>query len=212
MRATLSPMFTGSKMRQMFDYVARVGKQTALTMKDQIKNGTDNEFEFKALTTKFTVDVIASCAFGIECNSFENSDNEFHKIAMNVTNFMSFKTTLKFAGYLLVPPVMKAFNIKFFGDDVEHFFHEAVYETMRIREEKGIVRHDMLNLLMQVRKGGLKHDAKEEEKVTDGFATVEESQMGKSSQIKTVFDDDDLAAQAFIFFFAGFDTVRSRNL
>lgn len=206
MRATLSPMFTGSKMRQMFDYVARVGSQTALTMKEQIKRGGDNEFEFKELTTKFTVDVIASCAFGIECNSFENPKNEFHKIAITATDFANFKTTLKFAGFLLVPEVMKALKISFFGKEFEDFFHENVIGTMNIREEKGIVRHDMLNLLMQVRKGNLKHDATEEEKITEGFATVEESQMGKS-QSKTVFDDDDLAAQAFIFFFAGFDTV-----
>lgn len=211
MRATLSPMFTGSKMRQMFDYVATVGKQTALTMKEKIKRGGDNEFEFKALTTRFTVDVIASCAFGIECNSFENPDNDFHKIAIKATDFTNFKTTLKFAGFMLSPGLMKALKLSLFGKEFEEFFHEAVHGTMKIREEKGIIRHDMLNLLMQVKKGGLlKHDAKEEEKITEGFATVEESQIGKD-QVKTVFDDDDLAAQAFIFFFAGFDTVRALN-
>lgn len=57
MRSTLSPMFTGSKMRQMYDFVATVGQQGANTIKDQIKAKGDNVFEFKELAIKFTVDV-----------------------------------------------------------------------------------------------------------------------------------------------------------
>lgn len=207
MRATLSPMFTGSKMRMMYEYVAKVGQQTAKTMKDRINAGGDNVFEFKKLTTKFTVDVIATCAFGIEVNSFENPDNEFHKIAVKATDFSNIWTTLKFIGYLLMAPVMKFFKISLFSKDIEVFFQEAVTETMKAREERGIVRHDMINLLMQAKKGKLTYE--KDEKVTEGFATVEESQMGKSD-VKRVWDDDDLAAQAFIFFFAGFDTVGGR--
>lgn len=206
MRATLSPMFTGSKMRQMFDYVANVGKQTATTMKEQIRKGGDDSFEFKALAMKFTVDTIATCAFGIEVNSFKDPDNEFHEIATKASNFANFKTSLKFAGFLLIPSVMKALKIKFFSSEIEEFFQQAIKETMRIREEKGIIRYDMINLLMQAKKGKLSHDSKEEQKITEGFSTVEESKLGKT-QVTRVWDDDDLVAQGFIFFLAGFDTV-----
>lgn len=153
-----------------------------------------------------TVDVIATCAFGIEVNSFKNPDNDFHKIATEATNFGNFVTTLKFIGYIIAKPLMKALNISLFSKDMELFFKEAILETMKIREEKGIVRFDMINLLMQAKKGQLKHTTKEEEKITEGFATVEEVDGGQN-QVKSIFDDDDLAAQAFIFFFAGFDTV-----
>lgn len=57
MRSTLSPMFTGSKMRQMYQFVANVGKQSANTIKEQIKAKGDNAFEFKEFATRFTVDV-----------------------------------------------------------------------------------------------------------------------------------------------------------
>ena len=89
---------------------------------------------------------------------------------------------------------MKFFKITFFGKAVETFFHEAVLEMMRIREEKGIVRHDMINLLMQAKKGKLTHQMKEEENISEGFATVEESAMGQK-QVKRVWDDEDIAAQ-----------------
>lgn len=193
-------------MRMMYNHVAHVGQQTAKSMSEQIKNGQNNVLDFKSLASKFTVDVIASCAFGIEVNSFKNPDNEFHTIAGKLTDFGNLKTALTIAGYMMFPSLMKVLNISLFGKDVEKFFQGAIHDTMRIREEKGIIRHDMINLLIQARKGNLFHETKEDSKATDGFATVQESHVGKS-QVKTVWEDDDLAAQCFIFFFAGFDTV-----
>jgi len=207
MRATLSPAFTGSKMRQMFEFVSSVGQQVAQTMHDQIKNGGENCFEFKDLARKFTVDVIATCAFGIEVNSFQNPTNDFHRIAGKVANFSSLLTTLKFAGYFAVPKLMRALKIKFFDEETTEFFQKAINETMKVREQQGIIRHDMINLLIQAKKGKLTHEKENEnEKIVEGFATVEESQVGKNA-VTRKWEDDDLYAQCFIFFFAGFDTI-----
>ncbi len=203
MRSTLSPAFTGLKMRQMFEFVVAVSRQTADTLKQQ---GVSEEVEFKDLAMKFTVDNIASCAFGIEVNSFKDPDNSFQVIAQDFANFGNFKNVLKFAGYLLVPSLMKYLKIKFFDGRVNEFFQDAILDTIRVREEKGIIRHDMINLLIQAKKGRLNHDSIDNEKITDGFATVQESHIGKSN-VKRQWDDEDLAAQCFIFFLAGFDTV-----
>ena len=206
MRSTLSPAFTGSKMRQMFDFVSDVGEQTAKEMRDGIIKGGESAFDFKALATKFTVDVIASCAFGIQVNSFKNPENDFHRIAKKVTNFTSVKTALKFTGYMVVPRIMKKLGINLLDKESCEFFQEAILETMKIREKKGIIRHDMINLLLQARKGQLVQNNNVEEKNVEGFATVEESDVGKS-EVRRTWDDEDLAAQCFVFFLAGFDTV-----
>lgn len=207
MRSTLSPAFTGSKMRQMFELVAKVCKQGTTTLKEKIVNNeTSNEIEFKELASKFTVDNIATCAFGIEVNSFEDPNNSFQEIAKEITDFSNVKTVFKFAGYLVAPWLMKTLDVSFISKSAQKFFQEAIIDTINTREEKEIVRHDMINLLMQVKKGNLKHEVKEEEKIVDGFATVEESEVGRS-QNKRVWEDIDLAAQCFVFFLAGFDTV-----
>jgi len=205
MRSTLSPAFTGMKMRLMFDFVATVGKQTASTLREKIINDGEKNFEFKELATKFTVDNIASCAFGINVNSFENPDNDFHEIAKEFLNFSSFSNVLKFVGFIISPAFMKFFDIKFFSNKLTKFFHEATIETIKVREQKGIVRHDMINLLIQAKKGKLVHESNTE-KIADGFATVEEFETEKVSA-KQKWDDLDLVAQCFIFFLAGFDTV-----
>jgi cytochrome P450 family 9 len=127
-------------------------------------------------------------------------------MANNLTNFGNIKSILKFSAYMIAPWLMRLLKITFFGKEVDNFFNAAVLGMMKDREEKGIIRNDMLNLLIQAKKGNLHQNELNEEKINEGFATVEESKM-KKSDTKTVWSDEDLAAQAFIFFFAGFDTV-----
>lgn len=203
MRATLSPAFTGSKMRTMFHLITEVGKHSITMIKEQ-SNENGMQFEMKDFLAKFTNDVIASCAFGLKVDSFTYPDNDFQRIAKKATNFSDFLTTMKLVLYLTVPKITKALKLRIFDKEIAKFFQTTVIDVMRNREEKGIVRHDMIQLLMEAKKGKLTHIQDDDE--ADGFATVEESDLGKSKVTRN-WTEDDLAAQAFIFFFAGFDTV-----
>ncbi|KAL7031685.1 hypothetical protein ACKWTF_007101 [Chironomus riparius] len=206
MRATLSPAFTGSKMRLMFNLMNKVGSQMTASIRNQIDSGKNNEVEFKEFARNFTLDIIATCAFGIEVNSFEHPDNEFIKIARKATNFGDIPI-YKFIGFFLFPKLMAKLNIKFLDKDLYVFFDEVLSDTIQQREKKGIVRNDMIDLLLQAKKGSLTHDESQEETLSNiGFATVEESDIGKH-KVKRTWTDEDLMAQAFIFFFAGFETV-----
>jgi cytochrome P450 family 9 len=127
-------------------------------------------------------------------------------MAKQLTNFTAPKVSLKFAGYLAFPKIMKALKINILDGESCNFFRDTIYENFRTREKFGIVRHDMINLMLEARKGRLSHNNNSEEKIVDGFATVEESNVGKSD-VKRVWDDSFLAAQCFIFFVAGFDSV-----
>lgn len=53
-------------MRLMFKLMNQVGSQMSNTYRDQINKGKTNEVEFKEFSRKFTMDIIATCAFGIE--------------------------------------------------------------------------------------------------------------------------------------------------
>lgn len=67
MRATLSPAFTGSKMRQMFQLVGECAEQTSQFLLKKAKaSPTLEATEMKDLFTRFTSDVIATSAFGIK--------------------------------------------------------------------------------------------------------------------------------------------------
>lgn len=103
-------------------------------------------------------------------------------------------TVLKFGGYQIFPALMRALKIRVMDKETCDFFQDTIVDTITYREKHGIIRHDMINLLMQAQKGKLQHVAAEDEKVDDGFATVTESSMGKAT-VGTIWTDEEIAAQ-----------------
>uniref|UniRef100_A0A182S4Z6 Uncharacterized protein n=1 Tax=Anopheles funestus TaxID=62324 RepID=A0A182S4Z6_ANOFN len=212
MRATLSPAFTGSKMRLMFALIAECGQTMVAHFRseEQKAGGTGVQLEMKDVMTRFANDVIGTAAFGIKVDSFREPTNQFISMARSVTNQESFVKVLKMLGFTFAPKLMVRLNIDFLTPEENRFFRDTILETMRTRADKGIFRPDMIELLMQAKKGSLKHQQAEEPKqeagTGDGFATVEESHVGRRAHDR-VWSDSELIAQAFIFFFAGFETI-----
>lgn len=102
---------------------------------------------------------------------------------------------------------MQFLGLRVFSESSTAFFKTLVKDTVKVREEQKIQRPDMIHLLMEARKGQLKYEESNEQNET-GFSTVEESEIGKNTnRPKIVMNDDDMAAQVFIFFFGGFDTI-----
>uniref|UniRef100_A0A182S7B3 Uncharacterized protein n=1 Tax=Anopheles maculatus TaxID=74869 RepID=A0A182S7B3_9DIPT len=215
MRATLSPAFTGSKMRLMFALIAECGQTMVAHFRSEEQKARSAgesglQLEMKDVMTRFSNDVIGTAAFGIKVDSFRDPSNQFISMARSVTNQESLVRAIKMIGFTFAPKLMMRFNIDFLSPEEDRFFRDTILETMRTREEKGIFRPDMIELLMQAKKGSLKHQQKEELKQesnqAEGFATVEESHVGKRAHDR-VWTDTELIAQAFIFFFAGFETI-----
>nr|QZM07472.1 cytochrome P450 monooxygenase CYP9EK3 [Lasioderma serricorne] len=203
MRGTLSPAFTSSKMRNMFVFMNTCAENF---VNHFVKKNEDLvEVEMRDILTKYTSDVIASASFGVECNSTENPENEFYRMGSHLTN--PNKAMLpKIFLFGIAPKVAQIFNMSLFPKKVADFFRKIVQESIQIRKEKNIVRPDMIHLLMEARKGQLVHETTSD---TDtGFATVQESEIGKE-KTSTKLSDEDIAAQAIAFFFAGFDTTAS---
>lgn len=84
LRTKLSPVFTSGKVKQLFHLMVQTS--------DYLKDFVDNKFkdnpttiksiEVKDATTMYTTDVIASIAFGVSTNSFENPTPEFYTRSM----------------------------------------------------------------------------------------------------------------------------------
>ncbi|XP_023030479.1 cytochrome P450 9e2 isoform X2 [Leptinotarsa decemlineata] len=202
MRSTLSPAFTSSKMKGMFILM----KKCAENFIDHFSKQDENiiPVDLKDIFSRFCNDAIATTAFGVEVDSLANPDNLFYKMGQKATNFNSFKKSFQAFGYLVCPRLYKLLNLKLYDDDIAEFFRNLIDETIEAREKQGIIRPDMINLLMEARSGVAKKD---ESNVEDaGYATVEESVQGK---LVTDITNEDITAQALIFFFAGFESLSS---
>ncbi|XP_044004675.1 cytochrome P450 9e2-like [Aphidius gifuensis] len=178
-RATLSPSFTASKMKFMFNLVSKCAD-------DFVKYLIDNpelikSMEMKDAFTRYTNDVIATSAFGISVDSMRDRNNDFYLYGKDATSFDGIFKTFKFIFARFFPRFMKFLGFQFLSAKTDKFFKKLMHETVKMRDEKSIVRPDMIHLLMQAR----------------------DNDNGIS------IDIDDIIAQAFIFFLAGFDTTSS---
>ncbi|XP_055301643.1 probable cytochrome P450 9f2 [Sitodiplosis mosellana] len=207
MRSTLSPSFTSSKMQQMFELVVECADDMAKYFIEESMQNKPIRWEMKRLFARYTNDIIASCSFGLKVDSLRDPKNEFFTVACRLLS--SRRNTIETLKLLLIrafPDLMCALNIEVFRSDIKLFFKSMVLDTMEEREVKNIVRPDMINIMMQVRSGKLKHDHDESNDNDTGFATVEESNIGRR-QVNRTWTDDEIIAQCFLFFLAGFDTI-----
>ncbi|XP_069676321.1 cytochrome P450 9e2-like [Periplaneta americana] len=200
MRSTLSPAFTSSKMKMMFVLVTECGKQLVDFLEkcclDYIpdkacqieKEGDKLVIEMKDLFTRFTNDVIATAAFGVTVDSLKKPSNDFYLLGKEAANFDGVRGFI-WLGYALSPKMMKMLRIPLIPNKVTSFFRSLIMDTMSTRDREGIIRPDLIQLLMQAKKGTLQDD------------------KSPANNDKAVLTNDDIAAQAFLFFLGGFDTT-----
>ncbi|XP_033218977.1 cytochrome P450 9e2-like [Belonocnema kinseyi] len=175
MRNTLSPCFTGAKMKFMFEIIAKCSRDFVQYFINHPDEATS--IDTKDAFTRYTNDVIATAAFGISVNSMKDRENEFYLRGKDATSFRGIWRMLKFFGFLACPKIMKLIGVTFFSRATYRFFAAVIHDAVKTREENNIIRPDMLQLLIE--------------------AKVKDNRVEMSI--------DDITAQAFIFFFAGFD-------
>ena len=178
MRNTLSPFFTASKMRFMFDLVCKSSQDYV----DHLYKHPElcSSIELRDAFTRYTNDVIATSAFGISVNSMRDRDNEFYKAGVDITNFSSVLRITKFVMFRYIPRLMRAVGIYWLSSPSRKFLKNIITETVKLRDEQGVARRDMIHLLIE---------ARDKEKLSTHQLSI-----------------DDIAAQSFIFFLAGFET------
>lgn len=203
MRSTLSPAFTGSKMRQILQLVTECTQRAAGILLSDARKGP-LEMDMKELCSRITTDVIASAVFGISINSLKDRDNEFFTISQQLINQTGVWAGIRFFFVTGFPRLARFFKVQIFDKNHYTFYRSIVKEAMTYREKHGIVRPDMLHLLMEARKGQLSVGVNEE-KSTD-FAAVDEA-LPTLTNDKPAWTDDDITAQCMVFFIAGFDTT-----
>ncbi|CAL1686478.1 unnamed protein product [Lasius platythorax] len=180
MRNTLSPSFTASKMKIMFDLISKCSGEFVNYLVDHPE--LCGAVETKQIFRRYTTDVIATAAFGISVNSMKDQNNEFYMRGIETSKSFSGPLAMfKFIFLLAYPRFAKLLGMTgFFSPSTSEFFKRIVGETIRTREEEGIVRPDMIHLLMQA-----------------------QDKDGPSNHKMTL---DDIVSQAFVFFLAGFET------
>ncbi|XP_067627503.1 cytochrome P450 6A1-like [Eurosta solidaginis] len=174
LRNKLTPTFTAGQMKFMLPTMLAVADQLVKALNDQLK--MSNIIEIKDILSRFTTDVIGSCAFGIECNSLKNPDAVFREMFRNSVRDRRHSNLVNILINAL-PNLARKLHMCTIKDKYTQFFLKIVRDTVDYRAKNNVQRKDFLNILMDLNK------------LDEKGLSVEE-----------------MAANTFIFLLAGFGT------
>ncbi|KAG0717079.1 Cytochrome P450 3A11 [Chionoecetes opilio] len=179
LRAIMTPTFTSGKIKSMFPLVCdKADALVKFAMKEAVENP---HVEMKKHFGRFTMDTIASCAFGIECNSMVDNDEFTRKVeAFFTPNILGLIKGLCFG---FMPRLFKLLGLSLNPPEVD-FFADVVQQAVAARKV-GQRRGDFLDLMLEAR----------------------DSSDDPSS--KHVLTDRTLVAQSVLFLAAGYETTAS---
>jgi len=190
LRSRLNPLFSISKLKNTFQLIKDIGAELNETMTSIKINEKTRSFcsNVTDLSTRYTIDVIASCAFGLEAKSLKFPNGDFITNGKRIWEFKLYRA-IEFFSVFFFPELVSIFRFKVFSKESTEFLRESINYVMTEREASGIVRHDLIDTLISLKN--------------------EDKEKIQNSSSEIVFQGDFLVAQAAAFFAAGFETSAS---
>ena len=160
LRSTFTPIFTSGKMKAMLIFMQETCDQLVTAFD---KYAEKNEaFEVKRVLGSYSMDTIASCAFGVDAESFTNENSKFVQYASTIFT-QGLKDGMKM--FLAIVPgglqLMRALDISVMPETETKFFYEAVMSSLNHRRQHKERRNDLIDLMLDAIKGDLEHDTED---------------------------------------------------
>uniref|UniRef100_A0AAT9UUR2 Cytochrome P450 6PZ12 n=1 Tax=Maconellicoccus hirsutus TaxID=177089 RepID=A0AAT9UUR2_MACHI len=201
LRIKLTSTFTSGKMKMMFPLLTRCGEKLSQVI-DKIPE--NESFDVKDLFARYTTDAIGTCAFGLETNSLDNPNSEFRIMGKKIFEFR-YKSLIRTLWTNIPSSLVKLLNLTIVDTKIEKFFMNIVDTTVKYREQNNITRSDFLDLLIALKNNTILqkfHDGAEQDDLQKFLHQIGDKFVKSDVEMT----NDLLAAQAFLFFAAGFET------
>lgn len=209
MRNILSPIFTSSKMKMMFGILSESAIELVDHFLDKSSKGGKVIVDCKNAYSRYTVDGISTAVLGFKGDCIKNEDSKLFSFASKL-NTMTFWENVKIFTFVLARWLYVKLKLQITRKEVYDFFYNCIVKVMNEREEKGIFRPDVIQLLLQAKKGQLQQQQQAEEvnesELSNFSANIEYDVKAKNKKM-TNWTDEHYMAQGFIFFGAGFETT-----
>ena len=132
MRSTFSPIFTSGKMKQMAHLINDISVRLIDSLEEDIQCG--GVIDLRDKFDRFSLNNIASCAFGIDAQAFSNKSSDFLQNAKGIAS-RGLKDALKIL--IAVLPggrrILKALGTSVMKSNETMFFFELVKAAIDMR-------------------------------------------------------------------------------
>jgi len=202
-RSTFTPIFTSGKMKGMVRFIVEVSRGLVTELHEKAKLG--QEFNLKDTFGKFSMDALASCAFGVDAQSFTNDKSVFVKHAAKIFQNTSSELVISFSKMIPgVSRVLAALNINCFKPTETKYMRDVILHALRARRESGQRRNDLIDMMLDCIKDGETLDENE----NDDTHSQYDADMKFDHEVKNKkITEDEIVATAMIFLVAGYDTT-----
>jgi len=167
-------------------------------------SGESKELDVETLVSKFTIDIIAEAAFGIDSKAF-GLNSLFEERSKTLVPPFSGIRMFQFAVTIGVPRLSKYLGIEtgFFDPKSDEYFSTLIRDSIKYREPNGVRGNDFLQLILEARDGQLKNEDHSE------LNEFEKDAILTNVEGKLKFDEDTIIAQLILFFIGGFDSTKT---
>ncbi|GFU95344.1 cytochrome P450 3A18 [Trichonephila clavipes] len=205
-RTIITPAFTSKRMRQMASIMNDCSKSLLEVCE---KHANERKpVDFKGAFGAFTMDVIASSAFGTKIDSHNDPQNEFvQKVREKFLNF----TIPRLIVAMLVPGWILRWiplDLNPMILDKDNFFKNVTMNVIKRRKESGRRYNDFLQMLMDIVDETAQHENQEAvEDETDRFGSITNNEMMPFNTKNKKLSTTELLAQCVLFFSVGYETT-----
>lgn len=186
-RQNLTPLFTSGKMKNMFPLIEKCTH--AFDEMLEYETSISNCIETNILSMRFTMDCVASCAFGIEINmmgkDYENSPfRQTGDLIFGKSDIRGYKNIFR----AIWPKLFYALGLQSFPPEVKETMVQLVTDVFKLRNNKPSSRNDFVDLILSL-------------KDSDYLVgeSIQSMKTGESSRASIKFDDEVMAGQSAAF-------------
>lgn len=184
LRVKMTPTFTSGKIKAMFPIMFEVGVELRRHMDVKCNASASGgvDIEITDVMARYNTDIIVMCAFGMECNSLFDENSEFRAVGKKMLHFDRMRLYKLYAA-MIFRQTARAMGFRLLHKDVSKFITGMCKQTIDQRRAKRTDRKDFMQLMINMYDDGSKTNQRDES------LSLEE-----------------IAANVFVFFFAGFET------
>lgn len=146
-RVEMTPAFTASRIKALYSNVESI----CARMTKHIRERAESPIEMKELGDKYTTDVVSSCIFGADAQSFVHEDAEIRVMGSKLMD-SSFMFSVKMSIMTVLPSLAKLFRLSLVSRPREKFFIKLMSEAIRHREASSEKTLDYLDYLSTLKR------------------------------------------------------------
>ncbi|XP_054157190.1 cytochrome P450 3A8-like [Oppia nitens] len=204
MRSIISPTFSSGKMRSMHPIIIDCIKRLDKHLSDK------KEVEMKKTMGNLTMDVIATCAFGTQIDTY--NDQKRSEFILNAQKVFrgSWRVWAVFVLMQISRKLLEWTGLKFLDPTAQKFFVNAIKSIVTQRKSEGNTKkhRDYLQLMINAQNKTLDtnddHEVVVDDKSDEIYGATDSLKYNKP---KGDVSDTDLLATSLIFFVAGYETT-----